>query len=208
MWKRTGTWAAVITLLMMTNGTSARGQGTDHDISLYVRSELCRDIASGSRVRLIVGPNLETYDPRLPGETNTLTGTLVACRDGFLVLRPGGSVADSVLVPVTEVHSMEVSRGKSQFSLPGAMLGLLVGVVISYNVQTHNHEDEFLGELEDAQENITRGAGISILTTIIGGVVGAAVAGENWTSVYDLQSVGSVGRGRSVEYQVAVGFSF
>ena len=208
MWGRQWTGGTIIFVAMIMSWDSAIGQVVDPTVSLYVRNELCGDIEPGSKVRLLVGSGHNSDDLEASEVETVLTGTIETCRDGVLILRPARTGADSVLVPLEHVLSLEVSHGKSSYVLQGAGIGLLVGLGISMAAQTDHHEDEFLGGLSDMEDNINRGVGITIVTTLVGGVMGAALGSEKWDSVYNLQVGGSYGSGQQGEYQVAVGFSF
>lgn len=208
MWGRIWTGGTIIVAVMIVSWDSATGQVVDPTVSLYVRNELCGDIEPGSKVRLHVGSGYESEDSKASEGETVLTGTLESCRDGVLILRPAKTGADSVLVPVEYVLSLEVSQGSPSYVLQGAGIGLLVGLGISLAAQTDHHQDEFLGGLSDMEDNINRGVGITIVTTLVGGAIGAALGSENWTSVYNAQVGGSYGSGQRGDYQVAVGFSF
>ncbi len=177
-------------------------------MSPYVKDVLCGDLEPGARIRFRINQDLdrESYGDQV-GE-KTITGTLQSCGDGMLVFKPEKSNSDLEHVPLDDVLWLQVSQGRSSYALPGAFVGLAAGIAISMASQTHRHEDEFMGGLSDATENISRGIGITAGTTLLGVLIGHAAGSENWKSVYGGNLSASLSSNRLGEYQLSVGYSF
>ena len=126
----------------------------------------------------------------------------------MLSLRPQILEAETVRVPLENVYSLEVSKGRTSYALPGALIGFALGLLVSGAAQTHAHEDEFLGGLSDMEENINRGIVITLGTTVIGAGLGAALGSDDWKRIYDAKGGGQSQRSIPGTYQVAFGTSF
>ena len=188
--------------------TSGLGQGQESPVSPYVKDMLCGDLESGARIRFRINQDLdrESNGDQVGGKT--ITGTLQSCGDGMLVFKPEKSNSDLEHVSLDDVLWLQVSQGRSSYALPGALVGLAAGIAISMASQTHRHEDEFLGGLSDATENVSRGIGITAATTLLGVFIGYVAGSENWESVYGENVSASLSSNRLGEFQLSVGYSF
>lgn len=199
---------AIPLLTVCLGWTSSFGQGQEPPVSPYVKDVLCGDLEPGARIRFRINQDLGRESGGDKVEEKTITGTLQSCGDGMLVFKPEKSNSHLEHVPLDDVLWLQVSQGRSSYAMPGAFVGLAAGVVISLASQTHRHEDEFLGGLEDYTENVSRGIGITIGTTFLGMLIGYAAGSENWESVYGGNLSASLGSNRVGEYQLSVGYSF
>ena len=168
----------------------------------------CNELEAGKRIKVTIpvqtDPNLEGY----LAEEEVLTGTFKSCGDGMLVIKPDNSRSDPLSIPIEDVRWLQVSQGRSGHTLPGALMGFAVGIVISIAAQTNHHEDEFLGGLSDMEDNVTRGAGITLGTTLLGAAIGSAIGQEKWQGVNPMNWNASLSSGGNGDYQVAISWSF
>lgn len=168
----------------------------------------CSELEAGERIKVTIPVR---PDPNFEGhlvEEDVLTGTFKSCGDGMLVIKPDNSRSDPLSIPIEDIRWLQVSQGKSGHALPGAFAGLAVGILISIAAQTHHHEDEFLGGLSDMEDNMTRGVGISVGTTILGAAIGSMIGSEKWQSVNPMNWSASLRSGGNGDYQMVVSCSF
>lgn len=208
MWKSIGIKIAIPLLTICMGWTSSFGQEQESQVSPYVKDVLCSNLEPGARIRFRINQDLDrdSYGDQV-GE-KTITGTLQSCGDGMLVFKPEKSKSDLEHIPLDDVLWLQVSQGRSSYALPGAFVGLAAGIAISMASQTHRHEDEFLGSLADAGENVSRGIAITAGTTLLGALFGYAAGSENWKSVYGGNLSAALGSNRLEEYQLSVCYSF
>jgi outer membrane lipoprotein SlyB len=83
-----------------------------------------------------------------------------------------------------------------------------MGIAISFATQTHHHQDEFLGGISDMGDNVTRGAGITVGTTLLGAVIGWTIGSEQWQDVNRVNWSTSLRSGKNGDYGVVVSYSF
>ena len=208
MWKSIGIKATILLLIMCMGWTFSFGQGQPPPVSYYAWDLLCSDIEPGSRIRVRINQDRDPDSNGGPVGEKTITGILQSCGDGMLVFKPENSKSGLEHVPLGDVLGLQVSQGRSSHTLPGALVGLVVGIAISAASQTHHHENEFLGGLEDMEENVTRGAAITIGTTLLGALIGSAAGSEKWKNVYGGNLSASLGGNSQGQYRVSVGYSF
>jgi hypothetical protein len=208
MWKSIVIKMAIPFLAVCMGWTSSFGQGQESPVSPYVKNVLCGGLEPGARIRFRINQDHGRESDGDQVDEKTITGTLQSCGDGMLVFKPEKSNSDLEHVPLDDVLWLQVSQGRSSYALPGAFVGLAAGIAISMASQTNRHEDEFLGGLEDAEENVSRGIAITAGTTLLGALIGYAAGSENWKSVYGENLSASLGSNRLGEYQLSVGYSF
>jgi hypothetical protein len=177
------------------------GQGQEVTATATIDEAACQSLEAGSRVRL------ELADGE--AEAQTVTGTFQSCEDGMLVLVPEnpGETAP-ISYRLDELQKLEVSKGKSNNVLPGAAIGLLIGLVISANAQTNHHQDEFMGGFSDMEDNIQRGTQITVGTTLLGAVIGGVTGSEKWEAVDTGNWNASLGTDPQGRVQMMVSCSF
>jgi hypothetical protein len=208
MWKLIGITAGVTLWTLFIICPPCSGQTPETTGIQFGYENFCSELEAGKRIRVTIpvqpDPNLEGYLV----EEEVLTGTFQSCGDGMLVIKPEKSGSDPLSIPLEDIQWLQVSQGKSGHALPGAFAGLAVGIVISVAAQTNHHQDEFLGGLEDMEDNVTRGAGITVGTTILGAVIGSVIGSEKWQSVNAMNWSASLRSGGNGDYQVVVSCSF
>jgi hypothetical protein len=208
MWKLIGITAGVILWTLFIICPPCSGQTPETTDLRFGYENYCSELETGKRIRITI-PVLP--DPNLDGnldEEEVLTGTFQSCGDGMLIIKPEKSGSDPRSIPLESIQWLQVSQGKSGHALPGAFVGLVVGIVISIGAQTHNHEDEFLGGLSDMEDNVTRGAGITVGTTFLGAAIGSVIGSEKWQSVSPMNWSASLRSGGDGDYQVVVSCPF
>ncbi len=141
-------------------------------------------------------------------DPKTMTGTFYSCSAGSLMYMPEKHGSGLTSIPVEDVLWIEVSRGRSSHTVPGALVGCLVGLVISAASQSSSHEDEFLGGISDMEDNINRGVLITVISTLFGAGVGSAIGEEKWESMNRNSFCPAISCGERGQYQVSFGYSF
>ena len=208
MWRPIGINVTILLLTGCMGWTSSFGQGQESPISPYVKEVLCGDLEPGARIRFQIIQDFDGESNKDQNGEKTITGTLQSCGDGMLVFKPEKSNSDLEHVPLDDVLWLQVSQGRSSYVVPGVLVGLAAGIAISMASQTHKHEDEFLGAMADAGENVSRGIAITAGTTMLGALIGYAAGSEKWGSVYGGNLNASLGSNHLGEYQLSVGYSF
>jgi len=208
MWKLIGITAGVIPWTLFIIFTPCSGQTPETAGIQFGYENYCSELDAGERIRVTIpvqqDSNLEGYSV----EEEVLTGTFQSCGDGMLVIKPEKSGADPLSIALEDIRWLQVSQGRSGHTLPGALVGLAVGFVISVAAQTNHHQDEFLGGLEDMEDNVTRGIGITVGTTILGAAIGSVIGSEQWQGVNAMNWSTSLSSGGNGDYQVVVSYSF
>lgn len=176
------------------------GQDQQPVSSLTFDETDCWGLREGERIRVQI-------DAEGSG-SREVTGQFKTCEDGMLVVMPKDPRHGLQSYRLDQVKRLEVSRGKSGHFLPGAVAGLVCGLMISAATETRSHRDEFLGGLADMEENINRGIAITVSTTLLGAVIGSAMGSETWEAVGSEKWNTSLGADRRGRVQVAVGCSF
>ena len=115
-----------------------------------------------------------------PAETRWTTGTILAVDSAAVVLnvRPTG-VHQTVLV--SEVQSLELSRGRRRFTR-GAV-GFLIGAVVGGGVAAGMAYMETSDAPEAAYGILVMGVLGAVSGAVIGGTLGALTAPERWEKV-------------------------
>lgn len=208
MWRKPEIQAIMVLWVVVLGAAPCFGQSHEVSASPDSQEELCERLNKGARIKLRMYEATDPENPDSETSLKTVTGLFQFCRDGQLVFKPENSRSLPDTVHLDNVNWMQVSRGKEGHTMIGGMVGFLTGIAISTAVQTRSHEDEFLGGLSDMEDNVTRGIGITVATTLVGVVIGSAVGTEKWVSVYDSSWTASMERSPQGEYLVAVAYSF
>lgn len=208
MWKVIGITVGVILWTMFMRCPTCSGQTIQEPEILVGYENYCSELKAGQRIRVTIPTQPDMNHGHYLVEEETLTGTLQSCGDGMLVIKLENHRPDLRSIPLEDIQWLQVSQGKSGHPLQGAFIGLAVGILISVAAQTHNHEDEFLGELADMEDNVSRGAGITLGTTLFGAVIGSAIGSEKWRGISPLDWKTSLRREGNGAYSVAVSCSF
>ena len=208
MWKLIGITAGATLWIMFMSCHPCSGQTPITSKIMFGFENCCSELKVGERIRVTipVKPD-QNHEGNLVVE-EIFTGTLQSCRDGMLVIEQGKSGSAPLSIPLEDIQELQVSQGRSQHALPGAAIGLAVGIAISFAAQTRHHEDEFLGGISDMEENVTRGAGITLGTTLLGAVIGWTIGGEKWHDVSGVNWSTSLRSGGNGDYRVVVSYSF
>ncbi len=165
--------------------------------------------APDTRVRISVWENADPDNPDLHTGTARLTGTYVGCEGDEMIIRPDGDGSrPTQAVPLASVSSLEIHQGRNSHALEGALLGAVAGLAIAFATKTDDHSDEFLGGLADMEENLQRGAVITIAGTVVGAAVGSAAGSDVWQPAPVPARCAALGHAATPPLRLAVGFTF
>lgn len=191
--------------------TSALGQEGEANFTHQIDTGICKGIENGDRIRIGVKSINDQELSDYAEEEGTITGNLVSCGDGVLVIMIDDSRSSSspVRIPVDQLDWLEVSQGRSGHASIGAAIGMLTGMVVGVSLQREEAQKEWLEIMsKDEYQNAARIVGGAVGGLIVGAIVGSLIRSENWEKVFEDHSINLQGDKSMGEYQVAFGFSF
>jgi hypothetical protein len=137
MWRLGLLISAAAGMILALDYTSALGQDGEDTFPYQTDTGVCIGIENGDRIRISVN---SAYGQEISDdleEGGTLTGKLVSCGDGVLMLKLNHrrSSEDPLAIPVEKVDFIEVSQGRSSHTSAGAGIGLVAGVLVGWSLQ-------------------------------------------------------------------------
>lgn len=141
-------------------------------------------VGPGTRVRVTA--------PELDG--SRLVGTVKELGDGRLMLEVEDQAA-SVELPLASISKLEVSLGMSSRQSrmwKGAGIGFLCGGLVTVMVflATYDTDDNIFQGAGKLYAGAGAGAVVALPCAVLGGVIGAATAGERWKVVEPIDELG------------------
>jgi len=183
---------------------SSRGQSEPTAPTLSSCAQLDRVIASGTLVKVKLAGTAKTT----PGSSSVLVGKWGTCRESTLFIfsaTPGGDVHR---IPLRDIKALYVNDGHSSLTWPGAIVGLLVGVVAGCAIANATYDAQGWAGLDQIENKIYTGTAITLFGTAIGAAIGATLGSDSWARVYDQKHGLAVGSGPAGERRMTVALSF
>ena len=211
MWRRVLYRTCAVMITMALSWIPVMGQEVGASNSPGGKKSPSGSLEIGAHIKLLMNPDFEREDRRTQRDESFLTGTLKSCQDGMLILRPDKSDADVVRVPLDQVESLYVGRGKSGGNtLAGAAIGLALGSIIALATQTGPSECEgFLCEIDEGVERSVVALVIVATGTAVGAVIGSSLGREEkWKRAFVDEECRYLQSSLPGEFKVAAGFSF
>jgi hypothetical protein len=191
--------AALLLMAAIQQVSVAWSQDVIQASDLAEKQAKVRDIAPGTQVRV------KTLPSRGFREGELISGNFKSCQAGVMTLVISVIPEQTYQVPISELASVEVKTGGSNYTVLGLFAGLALGGLVASTIETEEIEREWLDFSPHIDPKV---AGVVTVGAILGPIIGAKASSASWATVFD-ESMGlSLRVGGKGETEIALGFSF